>query len=153
MWAWSAVQMDQLSVAAYVRLQLQNVKDESRGTTQTCTARSNEISLRSSHARVANQIPLPQTTRREERQSRGVTFLRSGQRHFWKVPLAFWEIVRFLLNSTYHTINFCIFTTAGTISKSPSPDLHCRFYSTLDVKPLHIYSCWTLYLARKNTHL
>ena len=34
--------MNQLSVAVYVRLQLQNTKDEFRGTTQTCTARSNE---------------------------------------------------------------------------------------------------------------
>ena len=33
------VQVDQLTVAVYVRLQLQNTKDESRGTTQTCTVR------------------------------------------------------------------------------------------------------------------
>ena len=44
--------MDQLSVAAYIRLQLQKTKDESRGTTQTCTARSNERSLRIGRARV-----------------------------------------------------------------------------------------------------
>ena len=42
--------MDQLSVAAYVRLQLQNTKDESRGILQTCTVRSNERSLRSGRA-------------------------------------------------------------------------------------------------------
>ena len=63
--------------AAYVRLQLQNTKDESRGTTQTSTARSNERSLRVGRARVvkvrefSSQIPLPQTTGREERQRRG----------------------------------------------------------------------------------
>ena len=75
-WAWSAVQMDQLSVATYVRLQLQNTKDESRATTQTCTARSNERSLRIGRARVvkvrefSSQIPLPQTTGWKEQQCR-----------------------------------------------------------------------------------
>ena len=34
------VEMDQLAVAAYVRLQLQNMTDESRGTTQSSRARS-----------------------------------------------------------------------------------------------------------------
>ena len=59
-----------------VRLQLQNTKDESRGTTQTSTVRSNERSLRVGRARVvkvrefSSQIPLPQTTGREERQRR-----------------------------------------------------------------------------------
>ena len=65
------------SVAVYVRLQLQNMKDESRGTTHTCTARSNGRSLRSGRARVvkvrefSSQIPLPKTTGREEWQRRG----------------------------------------------------------------------------------
>ena len=36
----------QLLVAAYIRLQPQNMKDESRGTTQTCSARNDERSLR-----------------------------------------------------------------------------------------------------------
>ena len=64
-------------MAAYVRLQLQNTKDESRGTTQTSTAINNERSLRVGRARVvkvrefSSQIPLPQTTGREERQRRG----------------------------------------------------------------------------------
>ena len=39
--------LDGLSVAAYVRLQLQNMADELRGMTQTCTARSDERSLKS----------------------------------------------------------------------------------------------------------
>ena len=66
-----------LSVAAYVRLQLQNMKDELRGTTQSSTARSNERSLRVGRARMvkvrefSSQIPLPQTTGREEWQRRG----------------------------------------------------------------------------------
>ena len=37
---------EQFAVAACVRLQLQNIKDELRGTTQTCTVRSNDRSLR-----------------------------------------------------------------------------------------------------------
>ena len=41
---WPAVQIDQLAAAACVRVQLQNTEDESRGTTETCTARSNERS-------------------------------------------------------------------------------------------------------------
>ena len=48
----AAVKMDQLSVAAYIRLQLQNTADELRGMTQTCTARSIKRSLRSGRARV-----------------------------------------------------------------------------------------------------
>ena len=60
-----------------VRLQLQNTEDESRGTTQTCTTKSYEKSLRSSCAGVvkvgefSSQILLLQTTRRDEPQCRG----------------------------------------------------------------------------------
>ena len=39
-------------MAAYVRLQLQNTKDELRDTTQTCTVRNNERALRISRAHV-----------------------------------------------------------------------------------------------------
>ena len=65
---------EQLAVAACVKLQLQNTEDESKGTTQTCKARSNERSLRSGRACVvkvrefSSQIPLPRATGRKERQ-------------------------------------------------------------------------------------
>ena len=68
---------DGLSVAAYVRLQLQNMADELRSTTQTCTARTDERSLKSGCARVvkvrkfSSQIMLLQTTGLEEQQRRG----------------------------------------------------------------------------------
>ena len=39
---WSEVQPEQLAAAVCVRLHLQNIEDESRGTTQTCTVTSNE---------------------------------------------------------------------------------------------------------------
>ena len=63
-WASSVVKMEQPAVAAYVRLQLQNMTDESRGTTQTCRARSIERTLRSGCARVVKvrEFLLPQTT-------------------------------------------------------------------------------------------
>ena len=48
---WSEVQTE-LAVATRVRLQSQNTEDESRGTTQTCTAKSYERSLRSGRAGV-----------------------------------------------------------------------------------------------------
>ena len=51
-WVWSVVQLDQLVVAACIRLQLQNMKDESRGMTQTYTVRSDEQSQRSSCTRM-----------------------------------------------------------------------------------------------------
>ena len=60
---WSDVQVEQLTVAACVWLQLKNTEDESRGT----TANSNERSLRSGHAGMVKvgkfsiQIPLLQT--------------------------------------------------------------------------------------------
>ena len=56
------------TLGGYVRLQLQNMEDESRGKTQTCTARSNERSLTSGRApvvkarKLSRQILLPQTT-------------------------------------------------------------------------------------------
>ena len=71
------VQTEKLAVAACVRLQPQNMEDESRGTTQTCTAKSYERSLRSGRAGVVKvgkfsiQIPLPQTTGKDEPQCRG----------------------------------------------------------------------------------
>ena len=86
----AAVKMDQFSVAVYVKLQLQNMEDESRGMTQTCTARSNEISPRSGRAhkvkvhKFSSQVLLPQTTVREKGNAEG-QFLRSGRRPFLKV--------------------------------------------------------------------
>ena len=147
--------MDQLSVAAYVRLQLQNMADELRGTTQTCTARSIERSPRSGCAcmvkvrKFSSQIPLPQTTRwrngNVERQF--ITFLRSEQGHFWRVPLSFWEIVCFLLTWSYHTIILLCIRQLTLSQKALHHTLRCPFYSTLDVKSLHIHSYWTLFLA------
>ena len=64
-------------MAVCVRLQRQNTEDKSRGTTQTCTVKSYERSLRNGHADMAkfgefsSQIPLPQTTGRDEPQCRG----------------------------------------------------------------------------------
>ena len=46
-WVWSAFQTDQLTVAACIRLQPQNMEDESGGMTQTCTVRSDERFQRS----------------------------------------------------------------------------------------------------------
>ena len=69
--------MEQFAVAACVRLQLQNMEDELRSTTQTCTASNNERSLRSSHSHVvkvckfSSQIMLLHTTGRDEPQCRG----------------------------------------------------------------------------------
>ena len=76
-WAWSEIQMEQLAVAMCVRLQPQNTEDESRGTTQTCTAKSYEKSLRSDLADVvkvgkfSSQILLHQTIRRDKLRCRG----------------------------------------------------------------------------------
>ena len=73
-WWWSVVQTLQWLC---VRLQPENTEDESRGTTQACTAKSCERSLRSGLTGVvkfgefSSQIPLPQTTGRDEPQCRG----------------------------------------------------------------------------------
>ena len=55
LWVWSDVQVEQLAVAACVWLQLQNMEDESRGT----TANSNERSLRSGRAGVVKVGEFP----------------------------------------------------------------------------------------------
>ena len=71
------VQTEQLALAARVRLQSQNTEDESRGMTQTCTVKSYERSIRSGRAGMVEvckfsiQIPLPQTTGKDEPQCRG----------------------------------------------------------------------------------
>ena len=80
------------TVAACVRLQLQNTEDKSRGTTQTCTVKSNESSLRSGHAVVVKVTKFPAKFRfckqlgRTNRNAEGqfVTFSRYGQRTFSK---------------------------------------------------------------------
>ena len=69
-WAWSAVQMDQLVVAACIRLWLQNTKDESRDTRQTCTARSNSCVRMVKVCDFSSQILFPQRTGREKQQCR-----------------------------------------------------------------------------------
>ena len=143
----SALEMGQLSVAAYIRLQLQNTKDESRGTTQTCTTRSNERFLRSGHACVVqvheffSQIPLPQTIGRGDQQCRETI------RNIFEVCMkVFLESTScYLRNSLFsaelHIPHNCILMTAAAIPKTLRPGLHCPFFSTLDVKPLHIHSC------------
>lgn len=79
----------QLVVATCVRLQLQNMQDESRGMTQTCIARSDERFLRSGRAHVvkvcefSGQIQMGGTNGNAEEQF--VTFSRSWRRLFRKV--------------------------------------------------------------------
>ena len=99
----SEVQTEQLAVTACVRPQTQNTDDKSRGMTKTCTAKSYEISLRSSHAGVV-KVREFLTKFRFSKQSGGtnynaegqfVTFSRSGRRLFQKAPLTFWEKVCF----------------------------------------------------------
>ena len=100
-------------------------KHESRGMTQTCTVRSNDRSLRSGCARVvkvcefSSQIPLPQTTRKDQLQCRGTihNIFEVWMKVFEKYLLLF-EKPCFSLNSMYHTIIACILTTADTIPKS-----------------------------------
>ena len=58
----SAVQKDQLAVAACVRLQLQIC----RGYNTNCTVRSNEQPLNGATVPCDNQILFPQTAMREE---------------------------------------------------------------------------------------
>ena len=107
-WAWSEVQTEQLTVTGCVRLQLQYTKEETRGTTQTYTAKSYEWSLRGGCAcmvkvsKFSSQIPLPQTTRRDEPQCRGTicNIFEVQMKAFSKVPLTFWETVCFHLKST-----------------------------------------------------
>ena len=89
-------------MAVCVRLQPQNMEDESIGMTQIYTAQSYERSLRSSHAGVvkvsqlSSQIPFPQTTRRDKPQCRGTisnvfevrmkTFLKSTSHYLQNSP-------------------------------------------------------------------
>lgn len=104
-WAWSEVQMAQLTVAACIRVQLQNMKDKSRGATQTCTAKSNRRSLRSGCAGIvkvsefSSQIPLLQTTGRNKLQCRGTirNVFEVQTKAFRKLPLTFLKNSLFLL--------------------------------------------------------
>ena len=106
-WAWSDVQTEQLAVAACVRL---NTEDESRGTVQPYTVRSNERSLRRSCSHVVSKFVNFPAKFRFRKQPGGtnhnaeILFSRAWQRHFQKLPLTFWETVCFLLNSMYYTI-------------------------------------------------
>jgi len=85
----------QNSTTRSVRLQPQNMEDESRDMTQTGKMKSNECSLRSGCAGMvkvsefSSQIPLLQTTRRDKPQCRGTicNVFRSGRRLFRKVLL------------------------------------------------------------------
>ena len=123
------------TLAVYIRLQLQNMKDEAGGTTQTCTARSNERCLKIGWARVvkvrkfSSQILLPQTTRTEEWQCRGTirnTFVVQTKPIFKCTSR---ERVCFLLSSTYQV-------DAIPKSSPSGPAL-----SILDIKALHMHSC------------
>ena len=117
--------MEELAVAACVRLQPQNTEDESSGTTQTCTAKSYE--RRRAGVVVVNvgkfysQFPLPQTAGRDEPQCRGTI------RNVFEVRTkAFSESTshvlrnnQFSLKSMYHTIaNVCVLKTADAIPKA-----------------------------------
>ena len=131
-WVWSVIQLDQLVVAACIRLQLQNMKDESRGMTQTYTVRSDEQSQRSSCTRMvkacefSNQILLLQATGSEEWGRRWTI-----RNIFEWMTKAFLESTsRFLRNSLFsaelhvpHNYHFCILMTADAIPKSSSAAL------------------------------
>ena len=89
--------MGQLTVAVCVKLQQRNTEDKSRGTTQTCTTKSNEKSQRSSRAGLvqaiefSSQIPLPQTIGRDKPQCRGKIHIvfKVRMKAFPKIPLNF----------------------------------------------------------------
>ena len=96
-WAWLEVQTEEFTVAACVRLQPQNMEDESRGMTQTWTAKSYVRSQRSGRAgvvkvtKLASQILLPQTTGWDEPQCRGTirNLFKVWRKAFRKMPLTF----------------------------------------------------------------
>ena len=79
-------------MAACARLQPQNTEDGSTGTTQTCTVKSYERSLRSGHAGMVKVGEFSHFRKQPggmncNAEGQFVMFSRSGQRLFRKVPL------------------------------------------------------------------
>ena len=157
---WLEVQTEQLTVAVCVRPQPQNMEDESRGMTQTCIVRSNERSLRSNRSHVIRACEflakfrfLKQPGGTNHNAEEFVTILSARWRLLQKVHLTFWESLFFAKLHVPHDY-LPVYLRQLTLSqKALCHALCCPFYSTLDVKLLHIHSCWTLFLAVKNTHL
>ena len=121
-WAWSAVEMDQLMVAACVRLQLENTKDELRGMTQMCTARSDEWPERSCHTTWPKLMNFPAKFhfhkkpggRNGNTDRQFVTFLRAWRRLFALTSGKYSAELHVATTQLY----FYIRTIADTISKS-----------------------------------
>ena len=121
---WSEVQ-------TYVRLQPQNREDESRGTTQTCTAKTYERSLRSSLAGVvkvgkfSSQIPLPQTTGRDEPQCRGTirNVFEVQTKAFSKSTSYFFEKQSVFAKSHVATTQLLLFVYLRQLTLSPKHKL------------------------------
>ena len=139
--------MAQLTVAACIRVQLQNMKDKSRGGTQTCTAKSNKRSLRSGCAGIvkvsefSSQIPLLQTTGRNKLQCRGTI------RNVFEVWIkAFLKIISHFLRKSFfftespHTTQLLTYVYLRYPKKLPSHYAYCPFYSILALKHC-IHSC------------
>ena len=127
-WAWPEVQ---LAVVTYVRLQPQNTEDESRGTTQTGTAKSYEKSPRSGRAGVvkvgefSNQIPLPQTTGRDEPQCRGTirNVFEVRTKAFSKSTSYFFEKLSVFAKSHVATTQLLLFVYLRQLTLSPKHKL------------------------------
>ena len=156
---WSAVQMVQLTVAVCVMLRLLNTEDELRGMTQTCTARSDEWSQRSSHCTHGQSLQIFQSNsastnnRKDERQCRWTicNICECMAKLFLKSTSLFCETL-FCATTLTTQLTSIYFGQLMLSKKALCHALCCPFYSTLDVKMLHIHSCWTLSLAGKNTH-
>ena len=139
---WSAFQMDQLTVAACIRLQPHNTEDESRGMTQTCTVRSNEQFERNSRTcmvKVHIFHFIKQPGRRNENadgQFVSTAFLESSSRFLRS------SLFSSTTSSTTKLFASVYLRQLMTSQKASSHHaMHDRFYSTLDIKPLHVHSC------------
>ena len=139
--------MEQLAVAACVRLQPQIMEDELRAMTQTCTAKSHERSLRNSLAGVvkvgkfSSQIPLLQTTGRDELQCRGTIYnvFKVQTKPFLKSTSYF---LRNSLKSSCTTqlLTFVYLRQLTLSQKALRHALHHPLYSTLGIETLHIHT-------------
>ena len=142
---WSAFQMDQLTVAACIRLQPHNTEDESRGTTQTCTVRSDERFQRNSRTcmvKVHIFRFIKQPGRRNENTdgqfatSSSTAFLESSS-HFLRSSL--FSSTTSSMTKLFASVYLRQLMTSQKASSHHA--MHDRFYSTLDIKPLHVHSC------------
>ena len=137
-WAWSAVQMDQLTVVALCEVTA--AKHEWWGTTQTCTTTSNEQSQLKEQLYMHGQSsqifqPNSATIMSEEWQCRwkSCNIFECMTKAFWKISLDFWETVHIPLKLDIPNNYFCILMTPEAIPKALHHDLFCPIYSTLDV--------------------